>query len=367
MIQLFDPKAEYQDLKTEIDSAIAKTVSSGEFILGKNVYKLEQKIAKFVGVKYAISCASGTDALVIALGACGIKPGDEVVTSPFSFFATAEAIARIGAMPVFVDVDEQSYNIDPSEILKKISKKTTAVIPVHLYGTPAQIDEVEKIAKRYGLKIIEDGCQAFGAKFKGKSIGSFGDAGCFSFFPTKNLGAFGDGGMITTNDEKIANLAISLREHGRASSSKYENNLIGYNSRLDEIQAAVLLVKLKYLLKHNRARTRIAEYYKKEIGPFLKYQKQDPASSSAFHLFVVQSKSRNKIMDYLTARGIKTAVYYPKPLHLQKAFKYLGYKKGSMPVTEKISRELFAIPAHPYLSLKEIKYITETIVNFFKK
>jgi len=385
MIPLVNLKQQYKYLKPEIDKAMSDVFLSGKFISGENVQILEQKIAKYVGVKYAISCASGTDALILALTACGIKPQDKVITTAFSFFATAEAIARVGAIPVFVDIDEDTYNINVDRIEEKISKKTKAILLVHLFGQPVEMDGLIKVARKYKLKVIEDACQAIGAKYKGKMVGSFGDVGCFSFFPTKNLGAYGDGGLLTTNDYKLSAVLRGLKEHGggkagyeayrtlhrkksqKSKVTKYHNYLIGYNSRLDEVQAGILLVKLKYLNRWNKLREKNARYYSEK---FKDIEPQTPKiienSQCVFNQYSMRYNRRDKIVSYLKQKQIEVGIYYPVPLHLQKAFTYLGHKKGDMPIAESVSEKIFSIPVNPELEEKEKKYIVDEILNFIK-
>ncbi len=367
-IPQLDLVVQYKNIKNEIDSAVLSVLKSGRFIIGENVKKLEGSIAKFVGVKYAIGVASGTDALLISLMAIGIKPGDEVITTPFTFFATAGSIARLYAKPVFIDIDPETYNIDPNKLedfLKKnYTKKIKAVIPVHLYGQSADMDPILKLAKKYNLKVIEDAAQSLGATYKGKQTGSMGDTGCFSFFPTKNLGAYGDGGMVVTNDDELAEKIRILRVHG--SKPKYYHSIVGLNSRLDEIQAAILNVKFKYLTKWiEQKREKAALYNKlfkeklsdKVVTPF-----EAPYNYHTYHQYTIRvKKGRDELREYLKQQGIGTSVYYPLPLHLQKCFANLGYKEGNFPEAEKASKEVLSLPMYPEITEEEQEKVVKEI------
>ncbi len=388
MIPLVDLKAQYQQIKDEINQAITDVLESSHFIMGKKVTELENEIARYIGTRHAVSCANGTDALVLSLHACGIGEGDEVITSPFTFFATAEAISRVGAKPVFSDVDQDTFNIDARQFHNVITPRTKAIIPVHMYGQPADMDELRMTADKYGLLIIEDACQAFGASYKGQKAGSMGNAGCFSFFPSKNLGAYGDGGLITTNDDHIASEAKSLRVHGSARGrtqgapasliaalpgdpgfdiSKYYNSRIGYNSRLDELQAAILLVKLKYIDQWNETRREIAHFYNEYLrDTSLILPKLPENAQGVFHLYVVQSENRNELLRILKDKGISTGIHYPIPLHLQKAYEGLGYHPGDFPVTERLSERILSIPIYPELTAAQMEYIAKTLFNAAK-
>lgn len=347
-IPLIDLKAGYLSLKDEIDTSVTSVLSSGNYILGPNVQALEKEIADYCGTKFAVSVANGTDALVLCLDAYGIGPGDEVITSPYSFFATAEAISRVGAVPVFVDINEASYNIDYKKIENSITKRTKAMIPVHLFGQPAIMDKIMELANRYNLIVIEDACQAIGASFKGLKTGALGHAGCFSFFPTKNLGGYGDGGMITTSNEEIAGRIRMLRAHG--SKKKYYNSIIGYNSRLDEIHAAILRVKLRHLDSLNEARRAKAERYNnllQGLGFILPVAESE--AEHIYHLYILRHHKRAEIIKGLENMQIGCGIYYPVPLHQQEAYK-LQYSDISLPVVEKASRETFAIPLFPEMT-----------------
>ncbi|MDK2934115.1 MAG: hypothetical protein PWP27_1925 [Clostridiales bacterium] len=393
-IPLLDLQKQYNSIKKEIDAAIKNVLSSGQYIMGPEVKYFEQEVAQFVGCKYAISCANGTDALVLALHALGIGKDDEVITTPFTFFATAEAISRVGAIPVFVDVRKDTYNIDSSKIENKITSKTKAIIPVHIFGQPAEMDSIVAIAEKYDLYIVEDACQAIGARYKGQRVGSIGDIACFSFFPTKNLGAFGDGGIITTNNERLNKIVRALRMHGSGNAgknafdimngiqeefqeietretiynpTKYYNYLIGYNSRLDEIQAAILRVKLKYLEQWNAMRRQHAIYYNEKLkNTSLILPEVLTDADSVYHLYILQTDRRDEIVSYLKQKGISAGIYYPVPLHLQKAYEHLGYSKGDLLVAEYLSKRTFALPLYPELTKEEQDYIVGVIYEFEK-
>ena len=368
-IPVFDLKRQFQDIKSEIDKGVKKVLSSGCYILGKEVLSFEREFVRYCGAKYAVGVASGTDALKIALQACNIKQGNEVITTPFTFVATTEAIHSVGAKIVFADIDLDSYTMDPQEIEKKITKKTRAILCVHLYGQPCNMQAITKLTRKYNLKLIEDCAQATGAQYQGKKVGTFGDAGCFSFYPTKNLGAFGDGGMIITNIKQIAEKAKMLRAHG--SKSKYEHVIHGCNSRLDELQAAILRTKLKFLDKWNKARRENAMYYNKKLSTleerrFITRPKEQKNTKHVYHLYVLRVKKRTALMRFLKLRGISTSYHYPISLHLQKVYKGLGYCRSDFPNSEFAAKEIVAFPLYPELKKKEIDCITATLYRFFK-
>lgn len=359
-------KMQYHSIKKEIDKAINNVLESGYFILGENVKIFEKEFADYCNTKYAIGVASGTDALHIALLALGIGNGDEVITTSLSAIATALTISFTGAKPVFVDIDPETYNIDANKIEEKITNKTRAIIPVHLYGQPAEMEKIKKIADAHGLFVIEDVAQAHGAEFKGKRVGSIGNVGCFSFYPTKNLGAYGDGGMIVTNDEKIAEKVRLLRDYGQK--IRYHHLIKGFNSRLDEIQAAILRVKLKKLDEWNNIRRKNAKQYNellKESGVILPVEK--PYAKHIYHQYVIRTNQRDKLQEWLRSKGILTDVHYPIPIHLQNAYKELGYKRGDLPVTEKYVDEILSLPMYPELKREDIKKIADMITIFIKK
>ena len=368
-----DLASQYRKIKKEVLREVKQVCESQHYILGKNVAALESEIAAYSGAKYAIGVASGTDAILIALMAAGVKAGDKVVTTPFTFFATAGSISRLGAVPVFVDIEPETYNIDPAALealLKKSAKGVKAIIPVHLYGQCADMDRIMKVARKYRIAVIEDAAQSIGAGYKGKRAGAIGDLGCFSFYPTKNLGCFGDGGMVTTNSARLADRVKMLRVHG--SRVRYYHDEVGANSRLDEIQAAILRIKLKRLDSWSAGREKNAKRYdslfaKANIKGVLDTPKISEGCVSVYNQYVIRVKKRDELRAYLSAAGIGSEVYYPLPLHLQKCFKELGYKKGDFPVSEKAAKEVLALPIYPELTPAAIKHVVATIAGFYSK
>lgn len=361
-IQILDLKAEYKEIKSEIGEAVHKVLDSGAFILGPNVSALEKEIAGYVGTKYAVAVASGTDALFLSLKALGIKEGDEVITSTLTFIATAEAISYTGAKPVFVDVDPDTHNIDAKKMEKAITPRTKAIMPVHLWGLPADMAPVMEIAKKHDLKVVEDCAQAIGAQYNGKKAGSFGDAAGFSFFPTKNLGAYGDAGMITTGDEKVYEKLKLLHLHGSKSRGVHE--VIGYNSRLDDIQAAVLRVKLKYLDKWNDDRRRHAAIYNEAFNSScIKFPDEPKGTRHVYHQYTIELTDREQVREGLAKEGISSFVYYPNPVHLQQAYKDLGYKPGDLPVAEKIGARMLSLPVYPQLPDEDVKKVAAAVIK----
>lgn len=351
-------KYQYQLYKKEIDKAIHTVLDKSNYIMGNEVTELEDALQDFTGVKHAITCSSGTDALLLAMMALDIQPDDEIITTPFTFIATAETIAFLGAKPVFVDIDEKTYNIDPAKIKDKITSKTKAIMPVSLYGQPADMDAIQAIADKHNLKVIIDGAQSFGSTYKGKTDSNLGDISTTSFFPAKPLGCFGDGGAVFTNDDTLADKMKSLRVHGQ--SKRYHHQYIGMGGRMDTIQCAIVDVKLKYYAKDLKLRQEVSEKYtqalknKDLILPFV-----DKRTTSAFAQYSVRVKNRDNIQSKLKEHGIPTAVHYPMPLHLQEAFEYLGYVKGAFPVSELISNEIMSLPMNPYVGDDEIEYISK--------
>ena len=361
-IKIFDLTKQFESMSKEINRDVLKILKSGQYILGKNVCKLESAFTKFLNIKYAVSCNSGTDALILSLRASGIGENDEVITTPFTYFATAEAIVLVGAKPIFVDIDPDTYNIDVNQIEKNITKKTKAIMPVHIFGQSSDIDKIALICKKYKIKLIEDCAQSFGAKKKDKYTGTFGDYGCYSFFPTKNLGCAGDGGMIVTNNKANKNLLQKLRNHGGLTRNVHD--YIGYNSRLDEIQAAVLLTKLKRIKDFDRKRNNIADQYKTSIvNNKVKLPYQSKETHHVYNQFTICVKNRKKFSKYLENKGIPYGIYYPTPIYKQKALKIFKYK-CSLKNTEKITKECISLPMYPELKQKAIKYIIETINNY---
>jgi dTDP-4-amino-4,6-dideoxygalactose transaminase len=362
MIPMVDLKRQYHNLKKEMDAAISDVLEQTRFILGPNVSALEEEVASYHGLPYAIGVANGTDALLLALRACGIEEGDEVITTPFTFIATAEVIALLKAKPVFVDICPDTYNLDCHRIADKITAKTKAIIPVHLFGHPADMDPIMEIARKHNLKVIEDCAQAFGAKYKGKKVGSIGDVGCFSFFPSKNLAGYGDGGMVITKNEEIAAQVKMLRNHG--SSKRYYHHVIGYNSRLDEIQAAIIRVKLKKIDEFNEARRQSAAAYCVAI-----HHKDIilPTAASGcehvYHQFTIRAKNRDVLADALQKKDIASAVYYPVPLHRQEVFMKLYGASEKMIQSEKCAEEVLSLPMFPELNKEEIRLVADVINN----
>jgi dTDP-4-amino-4,6-dideoxygalactose transaminase len=364
-VPLLDLKAQYATIKDEVLQAISNVCESQYFALGPAVAQFEEKIAAYCGCKYAVGVSSGTDALLVSLMALDIEQGDEVITTPFSFFATAGSIIRVGAKPVFVDIEQDSYNIDPNLIEEKITEKTRAIIPVHLYGQAAQMKPITEIAQRHNLAVIEDAAQGIGASQDGTMCGNFGDCGCFSFYPTKNLGAFGDGGLVTTNIEALAEKLRILRDHGQK--PRYFYNMVGGNFRLDGIQAAVLNVKLKYLDQWNEKRRQNAALYN---DFFCDSPVGTPKISSnnicTYHQYTIAVPDRDDLQKYLSENQIGSAIFYPKPLHLQDCFSELGYSQGDLPITERLCSEVLSLPIYPELSSEKIEYVARTMLKFYQ-
>lgn len=363
MIPILDLKRQYKSIKNQIDNAVIDVLESGCYVLGPNVKELEKEVAAFCGTKHSVSLASGTDAIHLALRALDIGSGDEVITVAFTFVATTEAISLVGATPVFVDVDPNTFNIDSKEIEKKITSKTKAIMPVHLYGQPCDMEPILEIAKKYNLAVIEDCCQAIGAEYKGKKVGSFGDIGCFSFFPTKNLGAFGDGGIITTNNDFIADRMLALRNHG--GKIRYYHDEVGTNSRLDEMQAAIVRVKLPYLNEWNEQRRVIAEYYNKLFKNIdgIETPFELDETECVYHQYTLKVKNRDELHKYLNENGVMAMIYYPVPLHLQKLHANLGIKKGELPITEDLNTKVISLPIFPELTKEEQEIVAQTLIK----
>lgn len=389
-IPLLNLKRQYKNIEEEVNASVLECFKNAQYIMGENVKQFEKEIANKIGVKHAITVGNGTDALIIALKSLGIKEGDEVITTDYTFFATAEAIRFIGATPVFCDVELDTYNIDPSQIEEKITEKTKAIICVHLFGNACKMDEINDIAKRHNLYVVEDAAQAINSQYNGKNVGNLGDVACFSFFPTKNLGCFGDGGMITTNDDDLATIMRALKVHGSGENGmkayailndeefevveqnsgdntvynplKYYNYLIGHNSRLDEIQAAILRIKLKHLDEYTENRRSISHGYIEALkDTSLVMPTETEGGKHVFHLFILQSENREEIESKLKEKGIATGTYYKVPMHLQKAFNDLGYKKGDFANAEYLSERTFAIPLFPEMNDEEREYIINSI------
>lgn len=363
-IPMVDLQKELELLRSPILEMITEVLDSGNYVLGEKGERLEELVANYVGAKYGLGVANGTDALVLALKALNIGPGDEVITTPFTFFATGEAIAEVGARPVFVDIEEETYNIQPSKIEAAITPKTKAIIVVHLYGKAANMKEIMAIAKKNKLRVIEDACQAIGTEHDRTRVGAIGDIGCFSFFPSKNLGAFGDAGLVTTNQKDLYDKVYKLRNHG--SDKKYHHSLIGMNSRLDEFQAAILLVKLYYLDIFLHKRKEVARRYTENLQAILVTPKVPDDREHTFHQYCVELDNRDELQAVLNKNEIASAVYYPIPLHLQEAFHYLQYKEGDFPITEKAAKRILALPISPMLTFQQQDFIISTIQTFMK-
>jgi len=363
MILFNDFKTEYLYLKREIDFAIKEVMMSGRYILGKKVESFEQQFSKYLGAKYCIGVGNGLEALQIALMALGIGKDDEVITTAHSAVATALAIKAVGAKPVFVDIDEY-YHLDSSKIEKKITSRTKAILPVHLYGQMADILEIKRIAKKHSLFVIEDAAQAHGVEYKGKKAGTFGDFGCFSFYPTKNLGAFGDGGAIVTNKKELYEKCKMIRNYGQK--NRYEHEVYGLNSRLDEIQAAILSVKLKYLDKFNKRRQQLTKIYFELLKDVKEIQlpKIRDGAQHNFHLFVIEAKRRDKLMRFLEKNNIPTIIHYPIPIHKQKCFS--EFNNLRLPILENKVNKILSLPIHPFLQNKDIIYIAKKIIEFYE-
>jgi len=371
MVPFIDLTRQYKRIEEEILSATKKVYEKGRFILGEEVSAFEEEFSRYCGIRFGVGVNSGTDALQLALKAAEIGEGDEVITVAHSFIATALAISLTGARPLFVDIDSETYTMDPNALelfLKQRKKKggrqkIKAILPVHLYGHPAEMDAMMDIANRYHLAVIEDACQAHGAEYQGRKVGSFGLLSCFSFYPTKNLGGYGDGGMVVTNDKKLFEKLKLLRCYGEK--RKYEHVLKGGNNRLDEIQAAILRVKLKYLDRWNEERRKRVLIYKRMlertevICPIEKEQ-----AKHVYHLFVIRSKKRNALQAFLKEKGIQTLIHYPIPIHLQKAFRELGYRRGDLPLTEQYSREVLSLPFFPEMTESEMEEVATQIKSF---
>ena len=359
-VPLLDLRRQYNSIKEELDQAVFSVLSHTRFIMGPDVKAFEEKAALYCGSKFAVGVASGTDALLLSLRACGVGPGDEVITSTFTYFATAGAITRLGATPVFVDIHPDTYNLDPGKIENRITPKVKAIIPVHLYGQCADMDLIMEIAKKRNLKVVEDAAQAIGARYKEKKAGTMGHFGCFSFFPSKNLGAAGDGGMITSDDPETAELLRILRVHG--AKPKYYHALVGYNSRLDTIQAAILSVKLKYLDGWTEKRREHAEVYNVAFRDSdIITPKEEDFNYHIYHQYTIAVKDRDKLREVLKEKQIGHEIYYPVPLHLQECYRFLGYKEGDLPVAERKAKEVISLPIYPELTTEEQNFVIEIV------
>ncbi len=370
---MVDLKGQYAKIQSEIDTAIQGVIDSVAFINGPTVHEFQAALEKYLGVKHVIPCANGTDALQLALMALQLKPGDEVITSPFTFIATAEAIALLGLVPVFADVDPDTFNINPGDIEHRITERTKAILPVHLFGQCADMDSINLIAKAHHLFVIEDACQAIGADFVGitaapRKAGTIGHIGCTSFFPSKNLGCYGDGGALFTNDDTLAAMIRSLANHGMT--VRYYHNHIGINSRLDSLQAAILKVKLSHLDSYAAARQKAANFYDKVFSgnPYLQIPERSSFSTHVFHQYTLKliNTDRQTLIANLQKKGIPAMIYYPVPIHLQNAFAKYGYKQGTLPVSEKLSQQVISLPMHTELDEQQLEFITSSMVEMIK-
>jgi dTDP-4-amino-4,6-dideoxygalactose transaminase len=367
-IPLVDLRRQYLSIKTEINRAIEGVLNSGRFILGENVESFEREFASYLGVKHAIGVASGTDALVMALKALEVRRGDEIITVSFTFTSTVDSVVHNGGTPVFVDIDSESYTIDVRKLEHKITNKTKAIIPVHLYGNPCDMNPIIETAEKHGLYIVEDAAQAHGAEYNGRKVGSLGHIACFSFYPSKNLGAYGDAGMIVTNDPDIGDKIRMLREYGQK--EKYRHELIGYNSRLDELQAAILRVKLKYLDAWNEKRRICAKLYNELLGDMhdlISLPIEVQGSKHVYHLYVIRTKQREELRHFLSVKGISTGIHYPIPVHKQPSYMNLMKDIPKLPITEQFSNEVLSLPIFPELTEDEIQFICNNIKKFLLK
>ncbi len=365
---LLDLKAEYATMKEDIRAAVDRVLESQQFIMGPEVKQLEAKIATFIGSRFAVACASGSDALLLALMALGVDSGDEIITPPFTFVATAGSIARLKAKPVFVDIDRETYNLDPTLLEAAITSRTRAIMPVHLFGLPAEMEKISEIARAHRLPVIEDAAQSIGARYHDQYVGSIGACGCFSFFPSKNLGGAGDGGMITTSDPDLAERISVLRDHG--SRKKYHYDLLGMNSRLDSLQAAILLVKFEHLEAMSQARRRNADRYRElfrqaGLDGCIALPVEPKGLHHVYNQFVIRVPERDQLREHLRNGGIPTEIYYPSPLHLQPAFADLGYHAGEFPQSEQASQHVLALPVFPQMTEEQQKMVVNATAQFF--
>jgi dTDP-4-amino-4,6-dideoxygalactose transaminase len=371
-VPILDLSVQHQKIAPEIEAAVERVLRSQQFILGPEVRELERELATYCQCTEAVGCASGSDALLLALMACGVGPGDEVITTPFSFFATVGSIVRLGAKPVFVDIDESTFNIDANLIESAMTKQTRAILPVHLFGQCAEMDRINELAGHMKVDVVEDAAQAIGAEFRGRRAGSLGTIGCFSFYPSKNLGGAGDGGLLTTNNSHIADTLRMLRAHG--AKKKYYHDRVGINSRLDSLQAAILRVKFRYLDQWSQARRKNAQRYRelfRDAGLVSSGVAQLPLESAqavhVYNQFVIRARERDKLRAWLIERGVGTEIYYPVPLHMQACFKDLGHKAGDFPVSERAAEEALAIPVYPELDRNAQSYVVESIASFYRQ
>jgi dTDP-4-amino-4,6-dideoxygalactose transaminase len=365
-VPFVDLQAQYRSIKAEVDAAVQRVLDTSAFILGREVESFERAFAEYVGASECVGVSNGTAAIQLALQACGVGTGDEVIVPANTFFATAEAVSTAGATPVFVDCDAATYNLEPGKLEAAITPRTRAVIPVHLYGQPADLDAVFEVAAAHNLLVIEDAAQAHGARYKGSRVGARGRAGCFSFYPGKNLGAYGEGGAVVTNDASVARRLRMLRDHG--SEQKYRHELVGYNMRLEGIQGAVLNVKLKYLDDWNALRRAHAARYRELLAPLadsLVLPVEADYAEHVYHLFVIQTDRRDELQRYLSAAGVQTGIHYPVPVHLQPAYATLGHRKGDFPNAESQSERVLSLPMFAELSERQLKYVADALADFY--
>lgn len=364
---MLDLKAQYAGIRDEIRAAIDQVLESQHFILGPQVKAFEEEMAAYCGTRFAVGVASGTDALILALHACGVGPGDEVIVPTFSYIATGDSASLLGAVPVFVDIDPGTYNMNPVEVESRITAKTKAIVPVHLYGQPADLDAILAIARRHNLRVIEDSAQAIGATYHGRKAGSIGDIGCISFFPSKNLGGYGDGGMVVTQSEELAARLRALRAHG-TKRHKYLSEEQGWNSRLDELQAAILRVKLRHLDDWKHGRQSVAARYNELLGTLhgVVTPKVAAGCEHVYHQYTIRVRNRDAVQQRLADAGVPSTVYYPAPMHLQKMYAHLGGKPGSLPVAEQAANEVLSLPVYPELTAAQINRVADALAAAVK-
>ncbi len=361
-VPYFDLKCQYASIRDDVLAALDRVCQNASFILGDEVAQFEREFAEYCGVKYCVALNSGTSSLHLALLGSGVEAGDEVIVPSNTFIATAEAISYTGARPVFVDIDPRTANIDPGQIEDAITSRTKVILPVHLYGRPADLDPILEIAQRHGLTVIEDACQAHGAVYKGQRVGSFGRAAAFSFYPGKNLGAYGEGGALTTNDEELAKFARAMRDHGQ--SKRYFHDVVGYNYRMDGFQGAVLRIKLNHLEEWMAKRRELAQLYRELLSDAaVELPQDDPWAESVYHLFVAYVADRDVVRQELENRGVQTKIHYPQPVHLQKPYAALGYHPGSLPYTEKACERCISLPLFPEFSVQQVRYVAEALTR----
>jgi len=359
-VPVLDLKAEYAELRDEILPALERVCESSAFVLGPEVEAFEREFADFCGVKHCVALSTGTAALHLGLLALGVQPGDEVITSPNTFLATAEAITYCGAVPFFVDIDPATGNLDPNLIERAVSPRTRAILPIHLYGRPADMDAIREVASRHSLRILEDAAQAHGARYRGRRVGGIGHAAAFSFYPTKNLGAYGEGGALTTDDDQIAKFVRAARNHGQT--ARYEHEFVGYNNRLQGFQGAVLRIKLRRLYAWTQRRQEIAHAYRKSLaGARVEMPVDDPRDECVYHQFVIYTDNRNAVVSQLAAREIETVIHYPKPVHLQPAYSSLGLPPGTLPKVERACDRVLSLPVHPWLTNEQVNYVANAV------